>query len=211
MTNITPDTDIRTAVYSLIEEAVSQGKEIPSIRMLRTKICRGSFSDITAFVKEWRSKHCQQIDVKPTGFDETSGKALSDAVWAIISPVVSEQVKTLQDAAASQLEIERTETQKLVKNAEEMLAEAESIKKRFAEQETEIHHLREELAKLRGALEMSEKELAGAKADYNRINSALNKAIQNEVAAKSKLEAYEKLLSLPKPTKPSKTKTTKKN
>lgn len=149
----TPVLPLRDAVRAELDRAAAEGRDVPSIRTLRAAVQRGSFTAITAFVKEWRLEHAPVADPKPAGFDEASGKALSDAVWRLLQPAINARVAAVQKAADERIEIERTEAQKSLKYAEEMVAEAEAVKAAAAAQQEAIAHLKEENARLRGALE----------------------------------------------------------
>ena len=199
----TPEKSLRDLVRTELDLAAQEGREIPSIRALRAKVQRGSFTAITAYVKEWRLEHTPKADVKPEGFDEASGKALSDAVWRIIGPAVAAQKNALRKEAEARLAIEREETAKLVVLAEEKLKEAEAMEALSAEKDAEIRRLREENARLAGELKSAQQAVKDAKADYARVNAALNKAIEGEVAATATLEAFKKMFPLfeKKPTK----------
>ena len=189
-------TPLRDLVRAELDKAASEGRSIPSIRALRATVQRGSFTAITTFVKEWRLEHAPRTDHKPEGFDEASGKSLSSAVWAVISPAVTAQIEAAQKAAAEQLAIEREETAKLTALAEEKLKEAEAIEASAAKKESEVQHLREENARLQGELASARQEIANAKSDHERLNSALNKAIESAASATATLAAFKKMFPL---------------
>ncbi len=202
-----PVLPLRDAVRAELDRAAAEGRDVPSIRTLRAVVKRGSFTAITAFVKEWRLEHAPKNDVKPAGFDETSGKALADAVWRILQPAVTARVTAVQKVADARIEIERTEAQKSLKYAEEMVAEAEAMKAAASAQQEEIMRLREENAQLRGALEAAQKSVENAKADNSRLAAALNKAIEGEAFATATLDAFKAMFPYLKekmPKKPAK-------
>ncbi len=204
MTSNIPVLPLRDAIRAELDRAAAEGRDVPSIRTLRAAVQRGSFTAITAFVKEWRLEHAPKNDMKPAGFDETSGKELADAVWRILQPTVAARVAAVQKTADARIEIERTEAQKSLKYAEEMVAESEAIKATASAQQEEIVRLREENARLRGALEAAEKSIENAKADNDRLAAALNKAIEAEAFATATLNAFKTMFPYLKEKMPKK-------
>ncbi len=192
----TKETPLRDLIRAELDHAAQEGRAIPSIRTLRATVQRGSFTAITAFVKEWRLEHAPKTDVKPDGFDEASGKALSDAVWRIISPAVAARMAAVQKAADERIAVEREEAAKIASLAEEKLREAEAKESEFRKKDEAIRRLREASARLEGELAAARRDLEASKADYERLNSALNQSIEREAFATATLEAFQKMFPM---------------
>ena len=160
--------DIRTAVNEELDKAVEAGERLPSLRVLRARIGRGSLTTISDAVKAWETerKACRNElpGTMPTGLrDELAG-----AAWKVLLSYLRSEIDAAVAAERAKNTAEIDAAASLRDEAEGMLAETrvkadefERLKKRTQEQEIRI-------LKLSAALTAAEKDV-----------QALNKRLTN--------------------------------
>ncbi len=128
MTNIKESNKIqvRAVVRNILDKAKEAGEKLPTLRAIRAAVGRGSMTTISDIIHEWQLEQVQSNSKFPEGFSEATTKALSEAVWNLILPVLQEQTGAIEAEAARRIEIEKTGAVKIREAAEEVLAEAKA-------------------------------------------------------------------------------------
>lgn len=132
---------VQESVYELLDEAASKNSAIPSLRMLRAKIGAGSLTTISEAVKRWRMSRLVASGV------------IAQAVWGVVSPMLESRMTALKGKTEQIIAIEKEETDKLVRAADEDLVKLNSVL-------VDKHYLEDQVRKLEGRIAELEKELA---------------------------------------------------
>ena len=171
------DKSVIEAVYEILDEAQAANEKIPALRVIRATIGRGSLSTISEAVKQWRLDRLQSTGALPAAFTPENAKTVSDAVWAVVQPILAARAGDIQSQADRRIELEVGEATKVREAAEEMLAEANSKEETLKRSQQHEAQLMESVAQLQGALEE-------ARAGNTRLQAA-NAALHKELVHRS--------------------------
>ena len=152
---------VQESVYELLDEAASKNSAIPSLRMLRAKIGAGSLTTISEAVKRWRMSRLVASGELPEALTNEQAGVIAQAVWGVVSPMLESRMTALKGKTEQIIAIEKEETDKLVRAADEDLVKLNSVlvDKHYLELEGRIAELEKELATTQTALESSRREL----------------------------------------------------
>lgn len=144
---------VQESVYELLDEAASKNSAIPSLRMLRAKIGAGSLTTISEAVKRWRMSRLVASGELPEALTNEQAGVIAQAVWGVVSPMLESRMTALKGKTEQIIAIEKEETDKLVRAADEDLVKLNSVL-------VDKHYLEDQVGKLEGRIAELEKELA---------------------------------------------------
>ncbi len=87
--NKTINKSVIEAVYEILDKAQNANEKIPALRVIRATIGRSSLSTISEAVKQWRLDRLQSTGALPVVFSPENAKVVSDAVWAVVQPILA--------------------------------------------------------------------------------------------------------------------------
>lgn len=188
------DKSVVEAVYEILDKAQGANEKIPALRVIRATIGRGSLSTISDAVKQWRLDRLQSTGALPAAFTPENAKAVSDAVWAVVQPILAARAGDIQSQADHRIELEAGEAAKIREAAEEMLAEANSKEETLKRVQQHEAQLMENVAQLQGALEEARAGNTRLQAANAALHKELDEAIKEAAAAKAALTAFKDML-----------------
>lgn len=188
------DKSVVEAVYEILDKAQNANERIPPLRVIRATIGRGSLSTISEAVKAWRLRQLQSAGTLPTAFTPENAKAVSDAVWAVVQPILAAHAGDIQSQADRRVELEAGEVAKVREAAEEMLAEANSKEETLKRVQQHEAQLMENVAQLQGALDEARAGNTRLQAANAALHKELDEAIKEAAAAKAALTAFKDML-----------------
>ena len=194
ISNKVADKSVTEAVYDILTKAQNANEKIPTLRVIRATVGRGSLSTISEAVKEWRLEQLQSTGTLPTAFTPENAKAVSDAVWAVVQPILAARAGDIQSQADRRIELEAGEAAKIREAAEEMLAEANSKEETLKRVQQHEAQLMGSVAQLQGALDEARSGNARLQAANAALHKELDEAIKEAAAAKAALVAFKDML-----------------
>ncbi len=188
------DHSVRDAVREILENVQASGQPLPSIRALRAKIGKGSLGTISEAVNDWKQEKLVQQGELPSGFEQGEAEKIVNAVWEVVAPMIRAQVEQIDTRAKARIQIEHDEASHVREAADEALASVEKKERRLVELDEQARGLKEELAKLNGALEQANTENARLAAENFRLHESLDKSLQEQAKAQASLLEMKRLL-----------------
>lgn len=144
-------------VFTLLQEAEEQNLPPLSVRSLRTRLGKGSYSTIAKARTAWLNKKAEEA-LQPIPIPEETVRELGNAVWKTLQPFVSSEVEQVRTHAQRRIEIETTEAQSLLQIATETLDEANQKELRFRELSSQLEQETKERLRLSTELNNSRHE-----------------------------------------------------
>ena len=108
--------------------------------------------------------------------------------------MIRAQVEQIDTRAKARIQIEHDEASHVREAADEALASVEKKERRLVELDEQARGLKEELAKLNGALEQANTENARLAAENFRLHESLDKSLQEQAKAQASLLEMKRLL-----------------
>ena len=134
-------------VFTLLQEAEEQNQPPLSVRSLRTRLGKGSYSTIAKARTAWLNKKAEEA-LQPIPIPEETVRELGNAVWKTLQPFVSSEVEQVRTHAQRRIEIETSEAQSLLQIATETLDEANQKELRFRELSSQLEQETKERLRL---------------------------------------------------------------
>lgn len=185
-------------IESMLDEAVREGRPLPSLRAIRAKVGHGSLTTISSAVKAWRTKQMVEAGELPEKFSESEAASVSAVVWQTVSPILQQRIEEVRRSAQERIDLEVAEAQKLSQTAQEMLDEAEAVRKeaegREAERTKELAEVRSSLDKAQGALEEARKELEELRKQLDAVRSERDAALKAAAVAEASADSIRRLV-----------------
>lgn len=150
-------------VFTLLQEAEEQNQPPLSVRSLRTRLGKGSYSTIAKARTAWLNKKAEEA-LQPIPIPEETVRELGNAVWKTLQPFVSSEVEQVRTHAQRRIEIETSEAQSLLQIATETLDEANQKELRFRELSSQLEQETKERLRLSTELDNSRHECESLKA-----------------------------------------------
>lgn len=144
-------------VFTLLQEAEEQNQPPLSVRSLRTRLGKGSYSTIAKARTAWLNKKAEEA-LQPIPIPEETVRELGNAVWKTLQPFVSSEVEQVRTHAQRRIEIETSEAQSLLQIATETLDEANQKELRFRELSSQLEQETKERLRLSTELNNSRHE-----------------------------------------------------
>lgn len=141
-------------VFTLLQEAEEQNLPPLSVRSLRTRLGKGSYSTIAKARTAWLNKKAEEA-LQPIPIPEETVRELGNAVWKTLQPFVSSEVEQVRTHAQRRIEIETSEAQSLLQIATETLDEANQKELRFRELSSQLEQETKERLRLSTELDNS--------------------------------------------------------
>lgn len=189
---------VHELIASILDETSKEGRPLPSLRALRAKIGHGSLTTISDAVKAWRVKQMVEAGELPEAFTASEAANVSAAVWETVSPILQQRIEEIRRSAQERIDMEIAEAQRLSQSAQEMLDEAEVIRKeadsREAEHAKELADARSALDKTCGALEEARKEIKDLRQQLDAVRQERDAALKTAAAAEASSEAIRRLV-----------------
>lgn len=189
---------VHELIASILDEASKEGRPLPSLRALRAKIGHGSLTTISDAVKAWRVKQMVEAGELPEAFTASEAANVSAAVWETVSPILQQRIEEIRRSAQERIDMEIAEAKRLSQSAQEMLEEAEVIRKeadsREAEHAKELADARSTLDKTCGALEEARKEIKDLRQQLDAVRQERDAALKTAAAAEASSEAIRRLV-----------------
>ena len=148
---------INDTIHSLLDQAAAQGHPIPSLRQLRAQVGGGSLTTISEAVKAWRLAHLEGSGQMPT-LDEQLKLELGQLLWTVLQPELQKRIERIQAEADKRISIENAEPNKLREAAAELYEEAKAFNRQADDKLAETESIQKENAALREKLERLERE-----------------------------------------------------
>lgn len=160
-------------VFTLLQEAEEQNLPPLSVRSLRTRLGKGSYSTIAKARTAWLNKKAEEA-LQPIPIPEETVRELGNAVWKTLQPFVSSEVEQVRTHAQRRIEIETTEAQSLLQIATETLDEANQKELRFRELSSQLEQETKERLRLSTELDNSRRECESLKAKLKDVLDELH-------------------------------------
>lgn len=183
-------------VAALLSQASTSKKPLPSLRALRAQIGGGSLSTISEAVKKWQTDQLIAAGDLPAAFTEAEAAAVSAAVWQTVQPILQARIEAAKQDASARASIAMEGAAHLKAAAEEMLAEAASVKRDHARQEKTIADLKLELEKERQAHAAATEAAERLRAELAQAKAERDKALKEAAASEASLETMRKMIPL---------------
>lgn len=171
-------------VFMLLQEAEEQNQPPLSVRSLRTRLGKGSYSTIAKARTAWLNKKAEEA-LQPIPIPEETVRELGNAVWKTLQPFVSLEVEQVQTLAQRRIEIETSEAKSLLQIATETLDEANQKELRFRELSSQLEHQLEQETKERLRLST---ELDNPRHECESLQAKLKDALDELHLLKIELE-----------------------
>lgn len=160
-------------VFTLLQEAEEQNLPPLSVRSLRTRLGKGSYSTIAKARTAWLNKKAEEA-LQPIPIPEETVRELGNAVWKTLQPFVSSEVEQVRTHAQRRIEIETTEAQSLLQIATETLDEANQKELRFRELSSQLEQETKERLRLSTELDNSRRECESLQAKLKDVLDELH-------------------------------------
>lgn len=191
---------INDTIYSLLDQASAQGQPIPSLRQLRAQAGGGSLTTISEAVKAWRLARLEESGQMPTA-DEQLKLELGQLLWTVLQPELQKRIERIQAEADKKVAIEIAEASKLREAAAELYEEAKALNRQADDKLAETESVKKDNASLQEKLERLEqdnqdlKELLKASRELEAQRQAdLMKAKEAAAAAEASAATIRKLV-----------------
>lgn len=171
-------------VFMLLQEAEEQNQPPLSVRSLRTRLGKGSYSTIAKARTAWLNKKAEEA-LQPIPIPEETVRELGNAVWKTLQPFVSLEVEQVQTLSQRRIEIETSEAKSLLQIATETLDEANQKELRFRELSSQLEHQLEQETKERLRLST---ELDNSRHECESLQAKLKDALDELHLLKIELE-----------------------
>lgn len=160
-------------VFTLLQEAEEQNLPPLSVRSLRTRLGKGSYSTIAKARTAWLNKKAEEA-LQPIPIPEETVRELGNAVWKTLQPFVSSEVEQVRTHAQRRIEIETSEAQSLLQIATETLDEANQKELRFRELSSQLEQETKERLRLSTELDNSRHECESLQAKLKDLLDELH-------------------------------------
>lgn len=185
---------LRDAVRDILNKAAESGGKTPSLRSIRAAVGRGSLTTVSDIVREWRMEQLQGNGSLPTAFTEQAAKAIVDAVWGVVQPILQERTEAIQSQADARIGIETTSAAKIREAAAEALAEAVAKEEERVKAQEQVTQLTGRIAELNGALNEAHALIGSLQVSLEEKNKQLNEALTRATSADTELAALKSML-----------------
>ena len=151
-------------VFRFLDRIRANGKEIPSLRAIRSEVGGGSLSTISKAVNDWKvANQSSTADPHPlpVTLSEEQLKLLGDSIWNAFRPLLAAKITNLKAEM-------QTTCQKLKDELQEAQTELQKYRAQVATYEEQVHDLKMEL-------EVAKREQAKAEGAYEAIKAFRDK------------------------------------
>ena len=188
--------DVRTAVFNELDRIRSEGAAIPSLRVLRARIGRGSLTTISDAVKEWELRHVPAAQPLPDTLPSEWKDAVANAVWHALHPFIRETEESAHKEETAKAAAEMTAAKELRREAEGMLAEAEAQKAEIARLTERLQEQEVRLLKLTAALNAAQKDVKDLNQELISARRERDAEHEDMLRQKAALQALKDLLPI---------------
>jgi len=173
-----------------IEEAVStlakQRDRVPTQDEVRDYLGKGSYSYISAVLKEWRAKNLPELTGSESALERAT-RAVRESLYDEVNAVFREKCDE-QDALYATLAEDLAE---FANQNDQLTAEFEQLQAAFLERETELADAKAKVDTLEMALEQREDEARSLHQQNRTLSAQVSDAEIGKAAAEAKLAALE--------------------
>jgi DNA repair exonuclease SbcCD ATPase subunit len=130
-----PNVITKESVFAFLNANAEQGKQTPTLEGLREALGGGSYSTLSALVKEWKNSEVTSGVKITLPFDRMKTAELTEllqAVFAQFKPLIEADVERYRKNIDYQLQIAEIDKQTLLDDNARLEEENEAQKKRFA-------------------------------------------------------------------------------
>ena len=147
-------------VFRFLDRIRANGKEIPSLRAIRSEVGGGSLSTISKAVNDWKvANQSSTADphTLPVTLSEEQLKLLGDSIWNAFRPLLAAKITNLKAEM-------QTTCQKLKDELLEAQTELQKYRAQVVAYEEQVHDLKMEL-------EVAKREQAKAEGAYEALKT----------------------------------------
>lgn len=151
-------------VFRFLDRIRANGKEIPSLRAIRSEVGGGSLSTISKAVNDWKAANQSATadpHTLPVTLSEEQLKLLGDSIWNAFRPLLAAKITSLKAEM-------QTNCQKLKDELLEAQTELQKYRAQVDAYEEQVHDLKTEL-------EVAKREQAKAEGAYEAIKAFRDK------------------------------------
>ncbi len=130
----------------------------------------------------------------PTAFTEQAAKAIVDAVWGVVLPILQERTEAIQSQADARIGVETSSAAKIREAAAEALAEAVAKEEERVKAQEQVTQLTGRIAELNGALNEAHALIGSLQVSLEEKNKQLNEALTRATSADTELAALKSML-----------------
>ena len=159
-------------VFALLQEAEEKNQPLLSVRSLRTRLGKGSYTTIAKARTTWLNKKAEEA-LQPIPISEDTVRDLGNAVWTTLLPFVNSEIEQIRTHAQKRIEIQTSEAKALLQIATETLDEANQKELRFQELASQLEHETQERCRLADELDKSHNECERLKTELNETLNEL--------------------------------------
>lgn len=189
--------DIKTSVFEFLNRNAKQNEPIPSLRKIRTAVGGGSFSTISDAVKEWQRQSLVDSGKLPNAFQPDEIKALSDAVWQIVLPIMTSRIREISDYHSVRVNLALRTAERIRQEGLSMLEEAEEQRlqqqSKLEDASNKLQRAQTEIASLSSMLSAYRSENNELKQQLEEIRAEREKILVRLTASEAENSLLKKL------------------
>ena len=188
--------DVRTAVLKELDRIQGECLPLPSLRVLRARIGRGSLTTISDAVKEWELSHVPAAQPLPETLPGEWKDTVANAVWNSLRPFLRETAESTHREETAKAAAEISAARELRREAEGMLAEADAQKNEIARLTERLQETEVRLLKLTAALNAAQKDVKDLNRELVAARQERDAEHEEMLRQKAALQALKELLPI---------------